>query len=162
MSQIIFLDIDGVIMTPRSILGGKNGQAWDTIYEATDATVINFIDRLCNKGKIQICISSTHRLKPREEVEKMIHPLGAHFHPDWSTEYLRVARGHEIDKWLKKHPEIIKYLIIDDDDDMLDEQKENFCLIEDGYNGPSYKELEKIWKHFLNTNPYLMEGENDE
>ena len=36
-------------------------------------------------------------------------------------------RGEQIAEWLERHPEVTRYAIIDDDSDMLDEQKEFFA-----------------------------------
>lgn len=33
-----------------------------------------------------------------------------------------IHRGNEIKEWLDEHPEVTNYVIIDDDNDMLDEQ----------------------------------------
>lgn len=35
-------------------------------------------------------------------------------------------RGSEIKEWLDAHPEVTNYVIIDDDNDMLDEQEPHF------------------------------------
>jgi hypothetical protein len=40
--------------------------------------------------------------------------------------YDQIDRGHEIELWLKMHPEVSNYVIIDDDNDMLDNQRANF------------------------------------
>jgi hypothetical protein len=40
--------------------------------------------------------------------------------------YDDVERGHEIQDWLDKHKEVTNYVIIDDDNDMLDTQRSNF------------------------------------
>lgn len=40
--------------------------------------------------------------------------------------YESVERGYEIEEWLNKHPEVENYVILDDDDDMLDSQLNNF------------------------------------
>jgi len=39
--------------------------------------------------------------------------------------YNQIDRGHEIELWLKMHPEVSNYVIIDDND-MLDNQGVNF------------------------------------
>ena len=36
------------------------------------------------------------------------------------------TRGEEIQMWLDEHPEVTQYAILDDDADILPEQKENF------------------------------------
>ena len=39
---------------------------------------------------------------------------------------LGLWRGHEIQLWLDEHPEVRRYAILDDDDDMLEHQTPNF------------------------------------
>ena len=40
------------------------------------------------------------------------------------------SRGAEIDGWLKEHPEVVNYVIIDDRTDFTDEQKEHFVHVD--------------------------------
>ena len=40
--------------------------------------------------------------------------------------YDLVCRGDEIQLWLNRHPEVTNYCIVDDDDDMLDSQLDNY------------------------------------
>jgi Swiss Army Knife RNA repair-like protein len=39
---------------------------------------------------------------------------------------LGLSRGHEIQAWLNEHPEVERYAILDDDNDMLEHQMVNF------------------------------------
>ena len=45
-------------------------------------------------------------------------------------EIYEYSRGAEIDGWLKEHPEVINYVIIDDRTDFTDEQKEHFVHVD--------------------------------
>lgn len=56
-----------------------------------------------------------------EEIEKQVHKLY-----DKTPTFLGEKRGVEIKAWLDNHSEVERYAILDDDSDMLDEQKENF------------------------------------
>ena len=53
-----------------------------------------------------------------------------------------VRRGSEIKAWLDMHPEVKKYVIIDDDGDMLEEQMSNFVMTY-FYSGFQDEHLEK-------------------
>ena len=55
-------------------------------------------------------------------------------------------RGDEIQEWLDEHPEVEKYAIIDDDDDMLPEQEENFFQT-DFQTGLTDEIAKKVIKH---------------
>ena len=50
--------------------------------------------------------------------------------PLYSWHYDRdVMRGEQIKHWLEQHPEVEKYVILDDDSDMLYEQEDNFVHV---------------------------------
>lgn len=52
-------------------------------------------------------------------------------------------RGEEIQYWLKQHPEVTSWCIIDDDSDMLDNQLLNFVRT-DGMIGMTLVDAEKV------------------
>jgi hypothetical protein len=55
------------------------------------------------------------------------------------------VRGKEIDRWLKDHPEVEQYCIVDDDSDMLEEQMPYF--VKTTYKeGLQFDHMEKICK----------------
>lgn len=43
------------------------------------------------------------------------------------------SRGAEIDGWLKEHPEVTNYVIIDDRTDFTDKQKDHFVYVNPMY-----------------------------
>lgn len=55
-------------------------------------------------------------------------------------------RGNEIKEWLNEHPEVTNYVIIDDDNDMLDEQEPYFVQTSwyDGINDYNVEKAIKI------------------
>jgi hypothetical protein len=67
---------------------------------------------------------------------------------DKTPSKLSAIRGEEIAEWLREHPEVKEYAILDDSEDMLEEQKERFVQTSE-YNGFSYEDyvkLENIFK----------------
>ena len=64
-----------------------------------------------------------------------------HFYNDW------IVRGNEIKKWLKDNMknEDYQYAILDDDSDMLLEQKEHFLHV-DSYEALTDEDVEKVRK----------------
>lgn len=141
--KIIFLDIDGVLTSART--GWMN---WD-IYATT------FLKWVCVKADVKIVISSTWRCNRNRQF--FVDIFGEEvIHEDWKTPWnlmnLEIrCRGHEIQLWLNQHPEIDKYLIIDDDSDMLEEQLSNL-LLTNTYNGIQFEDMEKIRIFFNLTN----------
>lgn len=141
--KIIFLDIDGVLTSART--GWMN---WD-IYATT------FLKWVCLNADVKIVISSTWRCHRDKQFFEDIFGKEI-IHADWKTPWDLMnrnvrCRGHEIKLWLEQHPEIDKYLIIDDDSDMLHEQLPNL-LLTNTYNGLQFEDMEKIREFFNLTN----------
>jgi hypothetical protein len=141
--KIIFLDIDGVITSART--GWYN---WD-IYG------INFLRWVCKNSDAKIVISSTWRFNHNKEFFQTI--FGEYLHNDYMTPdlvkfekgiYLSSSRGNEIKFWLDQHEGLIeKYLILDDDGDMLEEQLPYFIQTEP-MDGLLFEHMMKIRDHF--------------
>lgn len=140
--NIIFLDIDGVITTPRTLNSFYN----------MDIYAINFILWVCKKVDASIVISSTWRYSYKRS---FWHELfGDHLHEDWSTpiKTFENNRGKEIKEWLNNHKEVKKYLILDDDNDMLEEQFPNFIQT-DSAEGMLFNHMYRI-KEFWNIREF--------
>ena len=59
--------------------------------------------------------------------ELKINKLLDYLYYDWFTPVIHPAhRGTEIKLWLDLHHEISEYVILDDDENILDEQKDNY------------------------------------
>jgi hypothetical protein len=133
--KVIFLDIDGVITSARI--------GWFTY----DMYAVNYINWLCEQINAKVVISSTWRKSYEKEF------FAEHFkylHDDWRTKVLprikmseSVPRGAEIKEWMDRHPDVDDYLILDDDSDMLDSQKDRFVKT-DTYNGLMFEHIIKI------------------
>jgi len=67
---------------------------------------------------------------------------------DWRTGVLEGIRGNEVKEWLDRHPEVDKYVILDDDSDFLEDQKPFFVQTnsDDGFSANNYMAAEKILK----------------
>lgn len=131
-TKVIFLDIDGVITSPRV--------GWHRF----DIYAVQFLNWLCKNTEAKIVISSTWRYNhPKEEFEGF---FPNNLHQDWRTDTRLLTngtscRGDEIKMWLDCHPEVENYIILDDDKDMLPEQMQN-CVFTKHQNG-------LLWEHFL-------------
>lgn len=129
--NIIFLDIDGVIQSPRYCVAiDETG-----FLSAFEPAAMHFVRMLIKDAEAKIVISSSWRIgegNPRHLKQLFrccgFKDIALAFHDDWNTIQLRhpMKRGAEIAEWLARHPEVENYLILDDDSDMLDEQSEHF------------------------------------
>ena len=139
--KVIFLDIDGVLnhqkhyewlMTtneptlmqrvyPYSEFNPKSCQLLKDIIDETDA---------------QIVVSSSWRLDGENRLNSLFKYFGLPRIYS-TTPCLNTARGIEIAAWLSAHPDVDKYIILDDDEDMNSEQLPFFIKTnpyEDGLN----------------------------
>ena len=133
--KALFLDIDGVITSARI--------GWFTY----DMYTVNYINWLCEQIDAKVVISSTWRKSYEKE---FFAEYFKYLHDDWRTKSLprikmseSVPRGAEIKEWMDRHPDVDDYLILDDDSDMLDSQKDRFVKT-DTYNGLMFEHIIKI------------------
>jgi len=172
MKRIIFLDIDGVLATPESIEEGLWGlvparqEQFKKIIDATDAEIV---------------LSSSWRLHTLEATKEYMDNKGFLFcdriigitirayHYIQKGIHLSIPRGVEIKQWIdanihsqngknwnKKRLGLdFQYVILDDDSDMLLEQKDNFvrCVSTKGLTSDLAKKAIQI----LNQLPHLRE-----
>lgn len=150
--KIIFLDIDGVLISYRSHFSRKD---WDRkIMKTVDVVTSDFLLNIIKHSaeELRIVVSSTWRFNS-ERCLGLLKSVGleSYLHSDWRTvtNYYELSgnknyvRGDEIKHWLDSHKEIASYKILDDDSDMLSEQKEHHihcCMM----NGMSYENMRKL------------------
>src|SRR3546814_8945784 len=89
------------------------------------------------------------------------------FHEDWRTRFhgelpdrwRNRRRGGEIAEWLSRHPEVSVYAIVDDDSDMLPEQRHAFVQtrFEDGIAPDHVAKIVRV----LGRDPVLIESSEE-
>ena len=114
--KALFLDIDGVLNCATT----KERYRDSCIGICPERTKI--LLRILMETECDVVLSSTWRLYPelKQEVEKHIYLYGC------TDKVVGEVRGVEIALYLKKHPEITRYAIVDDSADMLEEQEDCF------------------------------------
>lgn len=133
--KAIFLDVDGVLNNEEHLL-----QLIDMLGEEQYMQLLRDIQELpfnyqscmllhglINKTGAEIILSSTWRLSPKH-IEALEKYTGLKIKD--KTPNLQTIRGKEIQKYLDEHKEITHYVIIDDDSDMLPEQKSHFVKVD--------------------------------
>lgn len=148
--KVIFLDFDGVITTYKS-------------QYQLDEEKMKLVKRICSNTGAKIVISSSWRrwtledtikditdtskwgvpvpFTPLEKVVGVTSRVYA-FKNDDVQHHCRVPRGVEIKMYLDEHTDIDKYVILDDDSDMLLEQATYFIQT-DGVEGITEDDVNK-------------------
>lgn len=123
---VLFLDMDGVVLSGRELWRTGNNR-----YIPPEK--IALVKEVCDQSGAVVVVSSTWRYS--DETAGLLRFHGIQLHPDWRTDFGRqmagsliigATRGSEISKWLVRHPEVTRYAIVDDDSDMLPEQRPYF------------------------------------
>lgn len=131
-----FLDFDGVLNSGQSAHfwnKHRNNPILKDLYvdgpDFCPIAISNLEDLLTRVPELKIVISSAWRLG--ETAQSIKDKYFAKF-PIISERIIDVTasfsntRGDEIEKWLKDHPNVTNYVIMDDDNDMLYCQRNNF------------------------------------
>lgn len=151
--KIIFLDIDGVILTRRTMIA--HGRNWSAA--KPDLVLCQTLIRCCEKGGVRIVVSSTWRDTPDKCRAKLKEGgLLNCLHKSWATPldaklspggiYLGRTRGLEIHAWLLAHPTITDFRILDDEehDFKADPDFDNRLLLCDTNDGADYSVLARL------------------
>lgn len=142
---VIFLDIDGVFTSSRIQRAYGDRGLWSRF----DPVAVEFFNRI-SKDVIFV-ISSTWRkdYNTRDEFQEFVfdhNGFDGILHDDWrtTTDYLGIGkkRGDEVDEWLSRHPEITKFICVDDGSDFLSHQK---LVKTDAVNGLMFEEMQEIF-----------------
>lgn len=155
-TRVLFLDFDGVIITPRAttVFGGPKGVTADfRTLTRPDPVAIAAIAAVCAVG-VGLVISSSWRKMP-EQCRRILddNGLAQFLHDDWRTREDRYLlgngqldrRGNQIADWLESHPEVRAYRILDDSDEMLSAQRPFFVHCH-AYDGLSYQQIDALLK----------------
>lgn len=164
--KILFLDIDGVLNSYRSIAAGyqfyncsslmRELQLGTAKSAGFDPTAVNLLKQAQQDIGFKIVISSTWRFSFNIK----------HFHQifdlyDWDTTSIIIditpstdtIRGDEIALWLRNNPEIDSYVILDDSTDFLKEQLDR-CVFTKYEEGMTYAAFVEIYRKFGHPEPF--------
>lgn len=119
--KVLFLDWDGVgnnSKTPSRQEGDK--------FIMADQFCTFLVNRIVDRTGCSVVLSSSWRHSPTWRQDMKDQGLVFDFLDRTTLEGNEILRGGQIKKWLDEHPEVERYAILDDYDDMLEEQKESF------------------------------------
>lgn len=126
--KVLFLDMDGVV---NSAENQKQG-LFKTSFPV-DPYMAFLVGKIVLDTNCKVVLSSSWR-HHKESVEQINKQMVELFDITGSEPYdhslppgaENCQRGREIKAWLDKHPEVEKYAILDDENDMLPEQQKYF------------------------------------
>ena len=108
--KVIFLDIDGVLNSKKT----PNPRELPYI---VDRRLLRIFLRMVTRARAKVVLISDWRHDP----------AGLFSARYWGVRYVDIvpylpkrSRGEQIFLWLRKHPNVKRYVVIDDDDDQLD------------------------------------------
>lgn len=138
---IVFLDMDGVLATPRTRF-------------ALSRTCLRRLKSVLTANPHKVVISSSWRIvRPREYFVS----LGLDLHEDWRTRSAANGfRGAEVNDWLKRHKNVMRYVILDDETDFLSWQLP--FLIQTNGHGLSGNDAYRL--NYLMNNHALIANRN--
>jgi len=125
--KIIFLDMDGVLCTPRAHVA-QGMQAPRGVQQSLDREAIGLLNVLMPPNQPIFCVlaSTWRNIYDPAWIDRRLMAAGweGQFHTDWKTASLgdESKRGEEIALWLASH-ETERYVILDDSINMLPEQE---------------------------------------
>ena len=111
--KVLFLDIDGVLNSARTAVAfnGYPHKFTPDHLQMFDTVSVNLIRGLCAKGGVSVVVSSAWRYSHGwDEIGRALELPTMD-----QTPSLCGTRGDEIADWLRRHPEVEQYAIVDDD-----------------------------------------------
>lgn len=143
--KVLFLDIDGVLNSSRTAVAFR-GYPHDLTTDHVamlDPVGLNLIRGLCAIGGVSVVVSSAWRTTHHWDAIGRALDL-----PTMDrTPSLLGCRGDEIADWLKRHPDVECWAIIDDDADMLPDQLPRFVHV-DGHDGIRWADFVQLCSLF--------------
>lgn len=152
--KVIFLDIDGV-MNSAEFYKRKKAQSWEWAHMfgkylsySIDPDKVAFLNKIIDATGAVVVLSSSWRLGPpvpalKEDFKRVGIDVfdrcpcwGKYGVTDWKVEEdenghpytTLIPRSEIVGAWLKDHPEVERYVIIDDNDQFTDEQHKYLVL----------------------------------
>lgn len=114
--KVIFLDVDGVLNSETFMIDNPNAMFKNILSESA----IDLLRRIVDETGAKIVLSSSWRRIKMNMIhltkQLFAHGISIHSSTPYSIELRN--RGDEIGAWLREHPEVTNYVILDDDDDM--------------------------------------------
>lgn len=122
--RVILLDLDGVLITHRASHGlVKNFNGG--LLRRLDPVAVGLFNKLAAPADVETVLISSLRFDRGIRQRLKREGVETKWNSDWRTKRLphKRKRGWEVREWLKRHPEVIAYVILEDGSDFLPSQK---------------------------------------
>lgn len=119
ITKVLFLDIDGVCNSASWVKQGNN--PWLGI----DPVAAKLVKEIIKQTKCDVVLSSTWRMYPEAMAKvkrDVCHFIDVTKNMQGKKNWGVVERGYEVQEWLKRHPAVTQYAILDDNSDFLPSQ----------------------------------------
>ena len=150
-SRIVFLDYDGVVNTPMWNTEGTHcSYGFPKEGKVNNFQAVQWVSEACQKFGYDIVVTSTWRFWDNYKECLINGGLRPGIEILGRTDSIKGAcRGVEIQKYIDEHPEILYYVIVDDEADILPEQHSHFIMTnrDTGFNLSEFKRFEEIFKN---------------
>lgn len=142
--KVIFLDVDGVLNSHVLI--------YHYGFDYIDEGLLELLVTVVKNTGSEIVLSSTWRLEERSRnlVKSSLSRFGVELF-DWTGRIAGGYRCEEISEWLKMHPKVKKYAVLDDDPDAGCGTGNNFFMTDPDV-GLTNEIANKILKHLGRKN----------
>lgn len=129
--KVLFLDIDGVLNHEKHykwLMETDEPTPLQRVYPYSEFNPesCKILNRIIDETDAKIVLSSSWRLDGINRMNSLFKHFGLpriyDITPSLCIRFGSLCRGKEIDKWLSEHPEVTKYVILDDDTDMEEYQ----------------------------------------
>ena len=148
-SRIAFVDYDGVVNTPMwNAQGTCCSYGFPKQGKVNNFQAVQWLSEACQKFGYDIVVTSTWRLHDNYKECLINGGLRSGIEILGRTEHFSgLPRGAEIDAYIINHPEILYYIIIDDEADILEHQRDHFIQTNDsfGFGLDDFKKFENIF-----------------
>lgn len=144
--KVVFLDIDGVVNNLYITEDLQPVYFTEHNKRVSNTQAVRWLARLCLEFDAKIVISSTWRHAGIEVCRECLYNSGLPPEVeiiDFTPTYYGEQRGKEIYDWLHCHPEVDKFVILDDDTDM--EPLYNYLVHCDHHKGFLGEEYNKAY-----------------
>lgn len=144
---------DGVVNTPMwNEEGTICSYGFSKQGKVNNFQAVQWLSEACQKFGYDIVVTSTWRFSDNYKECLINGGLRKGIEVLDRTPYIKdVPRGAEIKTYLEEHPEILYYVIVDDEADMLSEQISHFIMT-DGDVGFTFKDFRRFEEIFNRDN----------